>query len=840
MYEPRRAVKRDGDTAVKQLATLASLVLVGAPFAAAQEATIRVHPREVISHVSRHMTGACLEDVNHEVYGGIYSQMVFGESFQEPEPPPAPRGFTAHGGRWSVKAGVLAVEGGQGPLLSADGPPVSTGEVGVEVFLPGKARGVAGLVVHLREPGVGADAFTGYEIALSTEPAFLRLGRHRRNWEPIKDVPCPVPADRWIPLAVKLDGATLEIFVDGKSVLRHEDHEHPLTAGGIGLRVYGRPCRYRNLWVKTAGRVTPLPFAPARRWDEGVSGMWRGLRRGTAAGRFALDTSDPFIGRQSQRIDFDKGKGEIGVENRGLNRWGLSFIEGKPYEGYVWVRSERPAAVVVALEAGDGGRVYAARRLTAAAGRWQRLDFTLTPDATDRAGRFAVKLDGPGSVHVGHAFLQPGAWGRYKGLPVRKDVAEGLVAGGFTVLRYGGSMVNAPEYRWKKMLGPRDRRPPYKGFWYPYSTNGWGILDFLDFCEAAGFLAVPAFNLDETPQDLADFVEYVNGPADSPWGRKRAAAGHPAPYRLRHLELGNEEAVDENYWQHFRAVAEAVWAKDPDLTLVVGDFAYNDRIKDPFNFRGAPRIKGLAAHQKILELARGRGRKVWFDVHVWNNEPRDPDKLGGGIVGLRDFGAALGKLCPGADFKVCVFEENSGNHTLRRGLAHAHAVGELERSGDLVPIVCAANCLQPDRQNDNGWDQGLLFLSPSQVWGQPSYYVTQMIARHHLPRCVRADVDSPGNALDVTAKVSTDGKVLQLQVVNLDARPVKTWVDLGGFTPARPAVRVIELAGRLEDENTPEQPRRIVPRRRDVPLGLTGGRLEHTFPPYSFTILRLE
>src|SRR5262249_37281575 len=160
------------------------------------------------------------------------------------------------------------------------------------------------------------------------------------------------------------------------------------------------------------------------------------------------------------------------------------------------------------------------------------------------------------------------------------------------------------------------------------------------------------------------------------------------------------------------------------------------------------------------------------DVHIWNNGPLDLGQLGGGLIGLRDFGAALKKLSPGADFKVCVFEENAGNHTLKRGLGHARAINELERLGDLVPVVCAANCLQPDGQNDNGWDQGLLFLNPSQVWGQPSYYVTQMVARRYLPRCVRAEVQSPGNILDVTAKASADGKVIQLQVVNMGPQPV--------------------------------------------------------------------
>jgi hypothetical protein len=804
---------------------------------AAQDATIRVRPGEVVSHVSRYMTGACLEDVNHEVYGGLYSQMIFGESFQELPAPGVPQGFTAHGGRWTVKDGVIAIDGGPGPLLVADGRKLAAAdEVGVEVFLPGKARGVAGLVVHVSNAKTGADTFLGYEVALSSDPQFLRLGRHRYNWEPIKDVPCAVPFDRWVSLGVRLGKNTLEILVDGKSVLSHEDRDHPLAGGGLGLRNFDRTARFRNLWVKRAGKTTPLPFRAAPRWDEGVSGMWRGLRRGKATGRFALETERPFIGRRSQRITFEGGQGEIGIENRGLNRWGLSLVAKKPYEGYVWLRADRPTEVVAALESGDGTRTYATARLTVEPGEWRRLRLALTPDGTDRAARFALKLDRPGTVVVGHAFLQPGPWGRYRGLPVRGDVAEALIEQGLTVLRYGGSMVNAPEYRWKNMLGPRDRRPPYRGFWYPESSNGWGILDFLDFCEAAGFLAVPAFNTGESAQDMADFVEYVNGPADSLWGKKRADTGHPKPYRLRHLEFGNEEAVDESYWQRFRAVAEAVWAKDPDIILIVGDFAYNDRITDPFSFKGAPRIKSLGAHKKILELARSHKRPVWFDVHVSNHEPKEPAQLRGGIHGLRDFGRELKKLCPEADFKVCVFEENATNHKLRRGLAHAHAINELERSGDLVPIVCAANCLQPDRQNDNGWDQGLLFLSPSKVWGQPSYYVTQMVARRHLPHCVRADVDG-GGALNVTAKASADGKVLQLQVVNLEGKPLRVKLDLGGFTPRLPTLQVTEIGGKLDDANTPEEPRRVSPRENTVPLGR---RSEYTFPAYSFTILRLE
>jgi hypothetical protein len=816
------------------------ILILAATVSAAEPATIRVDASKSVAHATRYMTGACLEDVNHEVYGGLYSQMVFGESFQEPPLPPPVKGFTAYGGRWEVADGVVSVGAGPGPKLISDHPPVGDGEVAVEVFLPGKARGVAGLILSVRDPAIGMDKFTGYEVSVSNEPGSVILGRHRQNWEPIKSVPHPIPADRWVLLTVRRNGATIEILVDGKSVLTYEDRDHPLGAGAIGLRPFDRAARFRNLWVKTGDQPTLLPLVAEPKWDTGVSAMWRGVQTGTAAGSFAVESKDPFVGAQSQRIAFERGEGEFGIENRGLNRWGMAFVAGKPYEGFVWARAVKDSELIVALENGNGQVTYAKERLKVPADGWRKLDFTLTPFAAATNGRLAIKLDRPGSVILGHAFLQPGEWGRFKGLPARKDVADAFIAGGLTVLRYGGSMVNAPGYKWNNMVGPRDRRPPYPGFWYPHSTNGWGIPDFLAFCEAAGFLGIPAFNSDETPLDMADFVEYANGPADSPWGKKRAADGHPEPFHVKYLEIGNEEAVDEAYFRKFKAIAEAVWPKDPDVVLVVGDFAYNGRITDPFNFKGAPRIKSLAAHQKILELAKAHRRAVWFDVHVWNDKPRDPDELGGGIIGLRDFGAALAKLCPGADFKVCVFEENSGNHSMRRALAHAHAVNELDRTGDLVPVVCCANCLQPDKQNDNGWDQGLVFLSPDKVWAQPPYYVTQMLARRYLPRVVQTQVTSPGDALDVTAKTDEKGTVLQLQIVNLDAKPVTAGLRVSGFTPTRETADVVELAGALDVVNTVADPRKVVPTEREWGHGLKDGMTECALPAHSFTIIRLR
>ncbi len=568
----------------------------------------------------------------------------------------------------------------------------------------------------------------------------------------------------------------------------------------------------------------------------GLSGMWRGWSRGDAKGRFAITADRPFVGCQSQQLVFESGSGEWGVENQGLNRWGMNVVAGRPYDGIVWARADKPIRLFAALESRDGANIHAETDLSVTSNEWQQLSFTLTPNATDSAGRFVLKLKQPGNLVLGHAFLQPGEWGRFKGLPVRRDVAEGLIAQGITLLRYGGSMVNHADYRWKNMVGPRDRRTPYQGTWYPQSSNGFGIPEFMSFCEAAGFPYVPAFNMGETPQDMADFIEYANGAADSEWGRRRVADGHPQPYRLKYLELGNEERVDDKYAAKFEALAKAIWAKDENIVLVVGDFVYSEPIGDPFKLKGAASgITTLAGQQQILRLARENGREVWFDVHVGTDGPR-PDAT---FAGMFSFVNALERIANGARFKVVVFEFNANNHTLKRALANALAINALERDGR-VAIACSANCLQPDGQNDNGWDQGLLFFNPSQVWLQPPGYVTQMMARNYQPNLVECEVTGPEGVLDANAKLSDDGKTLVLQVVNPTDSKVTARTQIRGFVPARREAQALELSGNLDAVNSSGNTNAIVPLQIAWEHRVREGGANYTFPPRSFTVLRLE
>jgi len=173
------------------------------------------------------------------------------------------RGFTAFGGTWTVRAKELHVSPFPGPKLIYNDLAFAAGEAGVEVFLPDKSSGNAGLIVKVAEPGVGADRFIGYEIALDAQRQVLRIGRHRHNFELIRDVPCDVPVRRGIPLVVRMEETSFEVLVDGRSVFAFRDGERPLRKGSVGLRPWQRTARYRRLRITTGGRTTAAAFRPA-------------------------------------------------------------------------------------------------------------------------------------------------------------------------------------------------------------------------------------------------------------------------------------------------------------------------------------------------------------------------------------------------------------------------------------------------------------------------------------------------------------------------------------------------------------------------------------------------
>lgn len=817
-----------------------SIVVIASGLSQAQQTqkiNIDIDRQTRLHSLSQYLTGACIEDVNHEIYGGIYSQMIFGESFQEPAPAATLRGFNAFGGDWFASNGVVGSPVANGNKLVSQEAYPENDEFQVDIWFEDASAGNAGLIVRTSNPRIGVDRFHGYEIALDPARQMLRLGRHRNDFVLLQDTPCTIETRQWVRLSVSLSSAVIRVSVDGAQILEYTDSDPLRGAGQVGLRQFHPAVRYRRLVAASHGSQV-IPFSQSEMESQLISRMWQPIRSGNAQGLFSISGTKPFVGRQSQRMEFVEGQGTWGISNQGLNGWGMSFESGHTYEGELYARAERPCEFWVSAE--TDSTVLDEQKIVIESAEWTRLTFSLTPNSTTREGRFVLKLKQPGGLALGYVMLQPGPWGRFHDLPLRRDVVEGLIGQGITALRYGGSMVdNPPDYRWKNMIGPRALRKPYVGHWYEYSSNGWGILDFMNLCEAAGFLGIPCFSIDESPQDMLDFLEYANGSAASPWGAKRVLDGHENPYQLKFIQLGNEESVNDDYWKRFEPIARELWRADPKLTLIIGEFMFDESINDPFQFRGSPAgITSLATHRQILKLAKEFDAEVWFDTHIWTAGP-DPTPSMNAFFTYVD---AIDSLADGARHKVVVFELNANNHRQRRALANAEMIGRIMRDGR-VPVALSANCLQPDGQNDNGWDQGLLFLNNSKVWLQPPGHVTQMIAEAWQPWVLKATVHADADeqeSLDVVVSGAEDDSSFIIRIVNRVGDRRQILIATNGKPLRQSAAEVISLSAPLQANNTVDHPDRVKPLRTALTHQLPSEPAILNVEPYSFTTIHFK
>ncbi|MCI8361457.1 MAG: hypothetical protein HFE86_09005 [Clostridiales bacterium] len=437
--------------------------------------------------------------------------------------------------------------------MALDDTDCESGTFSADVYFEG--NGPVGFIVKTREAKAGADNFYGYKAGVMN--GAVRAARHENNFSDMREYPCAdAAAGKWLSLKVETTRDNIAIFVYDQKVGDYPTAPS-VTAGVMGFRAWDGAGKFGNIRFRPAGgQQVEIPVPTIR---GSVSGMWDEVQRETAQSEWRLDKTAPYTqsllasGAQSQRISFQLGEGAVGVGNMGLNRKGMNFEQDKEYEGYLYARSQEGAAAYLALESADGTRKYAETRLDVeSGGGWKKYAFTLTPDTKDAAGRMTVELRGTGTLDLGYVFLQPGEWGRYKGLPIRRDVAEKLAEQNLILLRFGGSMVNVSDYKWKRMLGEPEDRPSYNGCWYSCSSFGFGIKEFLDLCEALGVLGIPTFNSYETERDMVDFIDFATGvDGRNPWVKKRIEMGHPEPYDLPYLQIGNEERIDAVYADRF-------------------------------------------------------------------------------------------------------------------------------------------------------------------------------------------------------------------------------------------------------------------------------------------------
>ena len=412
------------------------------------------------------------------------------------------------------------------------------------------------------------------------------------------------------------------------------------------------------------------------------------------------------LNRKFLKISAD---GIFEVSNEGY--WGVSLERGKRYDFSVALRTPdshyyRGTLKVVLKD--ENGKTLAEGMLPAATNVWEYAKLVFTPSETCSKGRLVISGEGQGDLCLDMvSFMPQKKWGKSG---VRPDLGKALDDMHPTFFRFpGGCWVEGEEiaqrYQWKNTVGPVDTRIPLWNIWDYNATHGLGYHEYLQlaedlgaeplFCINAGVShkeTIPSNQIDQYVQDALDAIEYANGPVTSVWGAARARNGHPAPFNMKYIEIGNEN-YGSMYFKNFELIAQAIHSRYPEIEIVANDWS------------------GSHPTEPVPTM---------IDEHYYNT----PDwfVLNANKYDKRDRNA------PKVFIGEYAVTSKTGKGNLRGAVGEAAFMTGLERNSDLVAMAAYAPLFcHVEHQR---WPINLINYDNHRWYGLPSYYVQKMFAEN--------------------------------------------------------------------------------------------------------------
>ena len=572
---------------------------------------------------------------------------------------------------------------------------------------------------------------------------------------------------------------------------------------------------------------------------------WSVIASNGAEASIALDASSPFNDKltMSLRLRVTKASKEnpAGVANSGY--WGIPVQPKTTYRATILagVESNFPGPITVSIVSDDGRTIYASETFTGLTTGWKTFEVTLKTGKvvpTTKA-RFQITLDRPGMIWLGMVSLFPPTWNNQPN-GFRKDLMQMLVDLNPRFLRFpGGNYVEGDtidtRFNWKHTIGPIEERHGHQCPWGYRSTDGLGLLEFLEWCEdmkAEPVLAVyagyslkgahvnPGPDLGPFVQDALDEIEYVTGDPSTTWGAQRAKDGHPAPFILHYVEIGNEDWFDKSksYDQRFAQFYDAIKAKYQQLKLIstIG----NDQPEASRVHSRKPDMTDEHYYRSVDEFLRmSPGYARNYDRH-------------GPEIFVGEW-AAYETSFPPWDQRS---QREPPTPDLKAALGDAVFMAAMERNADLIRMQCYAPLFVNVNAGARQWRPDLIGYDASSAYGSPSYYAIQMYS------CNLGDEILTTSSLQtaVQGSATRDSKTgeMFLKLVNPNGTPESLRLEINGVASLASKGSAITLAGNLDDSNSITHPRKIFP----VTTTVRGIKpvFSYTMPPHSIVVLKLK
>ncbi len=562
------------------------------------------------------------------------------------------------------------------------------------------------------------------------------------------------------------------------------------------------------------------------------------------------------------------GTQRVGAANEGY--WGIPVRPDTTYRVSFYAKASPgfKGPLTVSLESNDGKTVFAKADVAQVASDWKKFSTILktgkvTPSVTNR---FVISTGSPGTLWFSLVSLFPPT---YKNRPngLRPDIMQLLADMHPSFLRFpGGNYLEGPNYdnrfNWKATIGLLEQRPTHLSPWNYRSSDGMGLLEFLEWCEDLNMEPIVAvyagLHIDRGAniitgdalkphvQDALDEIEYITGDAKSKWGALRVKDGHPAPFKLRYVEVGNEDWLNNgtaSYDGRLTMFTDAIKAKYPNIKIISTmrtqdtTFKYSrnpDMLDDHFYMT----VPEALTRSHMYDIYDRNATKVF--VGEWaTNKPQF------------------------SDTPLMAF-----------ALADAAWLTGLERNADVILMNSYAPLFVNVNPGGRQWAVNLIGYDAMTSFGSPSYYVQKMFSNNRgdvvlpakfaglpmltaeqIPIVTNPNPPRGGNrgaaaaapvpatpvqydGLYAEATRETSSGDIILKLVNIQAASQMLNIDLQGVSTIRKDVAGEMLTGELMAVNTVAEPMKVVPKR--ITLNNAGTKFVHELPAHSVTVLRLK
>jgi len=579
---------------------------------------------------------------------------------------------------------------------------------------------------------------------------------------------------------------------------------------------------------------------------------WIKISPSLSHGELSVREDEPFDTNNPHYVRIlSEGTAPFGISNEGFR--GMGVRQGETYDFSAQIRGVAGSPIFRVQLYGGDGTLLDSVELERFSSDWKKYTATLHPKDTDPKARLAVVLDGKGILDLDMVSLFPQHTWRDRPGGLRADMVQALADLHPGFLRFpGGCIVEGSvlerRYQWKNTIGPVEDRKLLINRWnYEFQHRptpdyfqsfGLGFYEYFQLCEDIGAQPLPVLNcgmacqfnsgelcpIDELGpyiQDALDLIEFANGATNTAWGAKRAALGHPGPFNMKMLGVGNEQ-WGQQYIDRYAKFAAAIKAKYPGIQLVSAAGPSPDDQRFQFAWS-----KLRALHADIID-EHSYALPDWFfaNSHRYDHYDRNGPKVFMGEYAAQSVGV--------------VSPKNQNN--LECALAEAACMTGLERNAGVVRMASYA----PLFANTEAWQwtPDLIWVNSLNIYRTPNYYVQQLFSRNRgdevLPTQTAGIETSGSGVQNLYASATRDdqtGEVI-VKAVNPGADAEAVEIKLDGLSQVESEGEAITLTGGLAGVNSMGGPENISP---------VGSKFEnaaanftYTFPARSMTVLRIK